>query len=175
MKNILLAFLIFIIFGIEKLEAENTPENTRVEDCDNTDFETDKPDYAETEEERMARLNQELMTALNQFDRCFETASETNSSQSSGASESSSTASNSASGNEPVESENNSLISLPDKNSIPIAENPGDNGSTQSNIPYDSTDDKTAKQLRQVANSETDPKLRDQYIEGYRIYKESLK
>ena len=42
------------------------------EECSNTNFEVSPPDYAETEEEKVLRLELELMLALEQFDSCLE-------------------------------------------------------------------------------------------------------
>lgn len=180
MKNILLMLMVFGSFGA--LGLDSTSNNS--EGCDNTNFEIDKPEYAETEEERVARLNQELMAALNQFDRCFDTlnksTSSSDSSKSNNSNSSSSIASNTASGNEPITTQEQPLNTAPDQNSInntsvPIEDIPGDNGSIPSDTPYDPSDDRTARQLWDEANATKDPKLRELYFDGYRKYKGAQK
>jgi hypothetical protein len=148
-----------------------------LDDCDNQDFESVKPDYAETEEERVERLNQQLMHALNQFDRCLEVVSNSLSSDTSevtNSGSSQSSASNSASGDEMVlqdiEPNSNPSIVSQKKDPTPLENISGDNGSTPKDIPDASKDDKTMKQMRREAEAAQDPELAKRYWDAFRVY-----
>ena len=164
-------FLLVLLFSIE------APSNI-LDECDNEDFDSNKPDYAETENERVERLNQELMAALNQFDRCLEAVNQSMSSSTSDASSkasSQSTASASASGTEEVKAKTQPLSNTSSNNpskqdSSPIEEMVGDNGSTPKDIPDASRDDLTMKQMRREAQAAQDPELAAVYWDAFREY-----
>ena len=158
--------------------------NLDVEECNSLDINYDEPIYAETEEERIIRMDQQLEALLNSFEECVEATnasfSETNSQSNNS---SSSAASNSASGNEIIPNKKED-----ESKTAPVAENTnnqentnqsntpddiakGDNGSIPKDIPDIATDDTTAKQLRAVATEEKDPILKASYWDAYRKYK----
>ncbi len=156
-------FYSFLVYSSSEIEDE----------CLNTDFEISPPDYAETEEEKVLRLEAELMLALEQFDSCLE-ALET-SAAASDSSSSSSSQSSSASGDEPQKSKSKTEeinANVIEENSQTLA---GDNGADPEDIPPDSTDDLTAAQMKAVARAEQDPATRERYWNAYRKYKESKK
>ena len=174
MKYYLLITLL-ITFGVENIKASIDDS----EECDNTNFESIKPTYAETEEERVMRLNKELIAALNQFDRCIEDVNNSvlnnSSSDASSNTPTNSFASNSAAGNEIVNKKNEPLEIKSNKivknDTLPIEDFSEDNGSTPKDIPDIASDDNTARQLRAVAEAEKDPELKAQYWDAYREYK----
>jgi len=134
------------------------------EECSNTNFEVSPPDYAETEEEKVLRLELELMLALEQFDSCLEQM------ENSVSSSSSSSQSSSASGDEPQESKNSTeaISNVNEENSEMVS---GDNGADPEDIPADSSDDLTAAQMKAVARAEKDPVIKERYWQAYRKYK----
>ena len=149
-----------------------------IEECNTSEIKYDEPLYAETEEERVIRMDQKLEELLNNFEECVEAAESSfseNNSQSSNSK--SSSASNSASGNEIIlnKQEEKSEISSIDgdtkDSNLPDDIVQGDNGSTPQDIPDISTDDTTAKQLRAVAEGEEDPYLKEIYWDAYWEYK----
>lgn len=134
------------------------------EGCSNTIFEVSPPDYAETEEEKVLRLEMELMLALEQFDSCLEKM------ENSISSSSSSSQSSSASGDEPQESKDSTVaISNVDQENSEVVS--GDNGADPEDIPPDTTDDLTAAQMKAVARTEKDPVMKERYWQAYRKYK----
>ena len=149
-----------------------------VEECNFSNTKNNEPNYAETEEERITRMDQELEALLNSFEECVAatdasfTAISSQSNDSSGSS-----ATNSASGSEiiPNKKEESSDIASAEggANNINPPDNivQGDNGSTPKDIPDIATDDTTARQLRAVAEGEKDPLLKEIYWDAYREYK----
>jgi len=149
-----------------------------VEECNFSNTKNNEPNYAETEEERITRMDQELEALLNSFEECVAatdasfTATSSQSNDSSGSS-----ASNSASGSEIIpnkkEESNNIASAEGGVNNINPPDNivQGDNGSTPKDIPDIATDDTTARQLRAVAEGEKDPLLKEIYWDAYREYK----
>ena len=140
------------------------------ENCQILDHSIGPPDYAETEEEKILRLEKELLLALEYYDGCLEIV-EANSS-------SSPSASGSAAGDQvqtPKSSSNETIDSVPADIS-PSKEGvdeviAGDNGDTPEDIPDDSTDDLTAAQMKAIARAEKDPVKREKYWDLYREYK----
>ncbi len=152
--------------------------NLNIEECNSVSIKYDEPDFAETEEERIIRMDLQLEALLNSFEECVQATNLSLSeiSNQSKSSESAS-ASNSASGSEIIietqdDASELASINVDEKDSI-IPENipQSDNGSTPKDIPDISTDDTTARQLRAVADSEKDPLLKDIYWDEYRKYK----
>jgi hypothetical protein len=140
-----------------------------VDKCSNTDFAISAPDYAETEEEKVLRLEQELLDALNQFDSCLEPISNSQSSSSA-----SSNASNSASGDEPLENMASQEPSSqePSSSTEPTQDTGSSkNGAIPEDIPSGVDDDVIAKQYRRVAEAETDPAMKRLYWDAYLDYK----
>ena len=134
-----------------------------------SDFAINAPDYAETEEEKVLRLEQELLDALSQFDSCLEPISNSVSSSSA-----SSNASNSASGDEPLESMASHEPSGQESynNKEPAQDIVSSrNGAIPEDIPSGADDDAIAKQYRRVAEAETDPALKRLYWDAYLDYK----
>ena len=152
--------------------------NSNLEECNSPDVEYGEPAFAETEEERIIRMDQQLEALLNSFEECVE-ATDASFSESSNQSNnsSSSSASNSASGNETIsnkkEETSNVAQVAESRNNTNSPDNivQGDNGSTPKDIPHAATDDTTAKQLRAVAQAEKDPLLKEIYWDEYRKYK----
>tara|TARA_Y100000590_G_scaffold460155_1_gene618838 strand:- start:8299 stop:8901 length:603 start_codon:yes stop_codon:yes gene_type:complete len=165
-------------------------------DCENDNFETTKPKYAETEEERVKRLEKELERALAQFDECLE---DTNSSEGSSNSRNNSSASSAPISGSKKDSQtkksiqsstvsgqqtaNNERKESSNKSSSTTTSISGEmkekdkkgfnskNGSTPEDIPIESDDDIVARQLRQLAMEEKDPVKKEEYWEKYREYK----
>lgn len=177
MRNIV--FLSFILALTFTSDAKSS--DFSLDECDTSDLKSSEPIYAETEEERLIRMDQDFIELLNQFEECVEA---TNSSFSSSNSQSSSTnaasnssASNTASGNETIpdqkeKTSENSSVNETEKNSdLPDNIVQGDNGSTPKDIPDIATDDTTAKQLRAEAEGTNDPELKALYWDAYRQYK----
>ena len=177
MRNFVFLSLIFGLIFSTHVESSDFI----VDECDTSDLKSSEPIYAETEEERLIRMDQDFIELLNQFEECVEA---TNSSFSSSNSQSSSTnaasnssASNTASGNETIpdqkeKTSENSSVNETEKNSdLPDNIVQGDNGSTPKDIPDIATDDTTAKQLRAEAEGTNDPELKALYWDAYRQYK----
>ena len=149
-----------------------------IEKCNSSEIKYDEPKYAETEEERIIRMDQKLEALLNNFEECVEaTESSFSESNNQSSNSKSSSASNSASGNEMIpnkQEEKSEILSVEgdtkDSN-LPDDIVQGDNGSTPKDIPDISTDDTTARQLRAVAEDEEDPYLKEIYWDAYREYK----
>ena len=169
-------FMLLIISLNNFTEEENISLSTI--DCDNTEFESTEPIYAETEEEKIRRLEKELEQALAQFDNCI--VEESKSLKESGGGGAAAFASTTASGEN--ESENlkessstpsTSIISdgdinLEEPNSRQLSSS---NGSIPKDVALINDDDIVATQLRELAMSEEDPNLRDQLWDKYREYK----
>ena len=137
------------------------------EECQILDHSISPPDYAETEEEKITRLETELFLALEYYDSCLE-AVESNTS-------SSSSASSSASGEQTQVSDSSSaesaLVNNPSSQEQLNQYIEGENGDTPEDIPDDSTDDVTAAQMKATARAEKDPEKREKYWNLYREYK----
>lgn len=176
MKNIFFsaAILTFFLFSLNSFSSSLIADT-----CSAKDVKNSEPNYAETEEERIIRMDEELEALLNSFEECVAaTDASFSASRSQSKTSSGSSASNSASGNEIIlnnkKEENSNVASVeggignisPPDNIIQ-----GDNGSTPKDIPDIATDDTTARQLRAVANNEKDPLLKEIYWDEYRKYK----
>jgi hypothetical protein len=165
----------FIVLAFYSPSSQSADFN--IEECNTSDFKSKEPIYAETEEERMIRMDQELIALLNQFEECVEATESSFSATSSQSTNSNSSASNSASGNEIIRDEKEqspevSPVSEDEKDSnLPDDDIKGDNGSTPKDIPDISTDDTTARQLRAEAEGTNDPVLKELYWDAYRQYK----
>jgi hypothetical protein len=152
-----------------------------IDECDTSDLKSSEPIYAETEEERLIRMDQDFIELLNQFEECVEATnssfSSSSSQSSSSNSSSNSSASNTASGNETIPdqkektSENSSVDETAKNSNLPDNIVQGDNGSTPKDIPDIATDDTTARQLRAEAEGTNNPELKKLYWDAYRQYK----
>jgi hypothetical protein len=144
-----------------------------VDECSNTNFEIIEPEYAETEEERVSRIEEELMAALNQFDGCLEEINQSKSISSS----SQSSQSSSAVGDEPTKIEEKSTESVTNErnyeNNVKSTEDfaISENGSIPKDIPEGTNDDTVARQMRATAMAEKDPEKKKLYWDLYREYK----
>jgi hypothetical protein len=177
MKNFV--FLTFILAFTYSSHAKSS--DFSIDECDASDLKSSEPIYAETEEERLIRMDQDLIELLNQFEECVEATNSSfssSSSQSSSAnSASNSSASNTASGNEIIPdqkekiSESSSVNETAKNSNLPDNIVQGDNGSTPKDIPDIATDDTTARQYRALANGANDPELKALYWDAYRQYK----
>jgi hypothetical protein len=169
----------FILFSFLYFYSNDSySSNLRIEECNSSKIKNDEPNYAETEEERIIRMDQQLETLLNNFEECIESTDASFSATSSQSNDSSgSSASNSASGNEAIPSKKEESSNIASVEGVSNNINPpddiiqGDNGSTPKDIPDIATDDTTARQLRAVAESEKDPLLKEIYWDEYRKYK----
>lgn len=171
-----LYFFILLISLNNFTEEENISLSTI--DCDNTEFESTEPIYAETEEEKIRRLEKELEQALAQFDNCI--VEESKSLEESGGGAAAASASTTASGENESENlkESSSTpstsimsdgdINLEESNSRQLSSS---NGSIPKDVALIDDDDIVATQLRELAMSEEDPNLRDQLWDKYREYK----
>ena len=171
-----LYFFILLISLNNFTEEENISLSTI--DCDNTEFESTEPIYAETEEEKIRRLEKELEQALAQFDNCI--VEESKSLEESGGGGAAASASTTASGENESENlkESSSTpstsimsdgdINLEESNSRQLSSS---NGSIPKDVALINDDDIVATQLRELAMSEEDPNLRDQLWDKYREYK----
>jgi len=175
-----LRFLLYFFIILISLNNFSEEENVSLSaiDCDNTEFGSTEPIYAETEEEKIRRLEKELEQALAQFDNCI--VEESTSLKESGGGGAAASASTTASGEN--ESENlkessstpsTSIISdgdfnLEESNSRQISSS---NGSIPKDVVLIDDDDIVATQLRELAMAEEDPNLRDQLWDKYREYK----
>ena len=171
-----LSVLILLISFNNSSEEENISLSTI--DCDNTEFASDEPIYAETEEEKIRRLEKELEQALTQFDNCV--VEESKDLEESGGGGAAGSASTTASGEDKSENFEDSSSASPtstisdgddglDKSNSPQVNS--SNGSIPKDIPLKKDDDIVARQLRELALSEKDPALRDQLWDKYREYK----
>lgn len=152
--------------------------NLYIEECNVSNTQNNRPNYAETEEERITRMDQQLENLLNSFEECIAATDMSFSASSSQSNDSSSSsASNSASGNETIPNNKEEISNIDSveggsRNTYPADEMiQNDNGSTPKDIPDIATDDTTARQLRAVAESEKDPLLKEVYWDAYREYK----
>ena len=171
-----LYFFILLISLNNFTEEENISLSTI--DCDNTEFESTEPIYAETQEEKIRRLEKELEQALAQFDNCI--VEESTSLKESGGGGAAASASTTASGENESENlkESSSTpstsimsdgdINLEESNSRQLSSS---NGSIPKDVALINDDDIVATQLRELAMSEEDPNLRDQLWDKYREYK----
>jgi hypothetical protein len=142
------------------------------EECSNTDFDSSKPAYAETEEERVERLEGELMLALSQFDGCLEIMQRNQSIGSSSQSSQSNSAEGDEKGKEQEKSsENQPNTKYDEAKEADMDEVTGDNGAIPKDIPADSTDDIIAAQMKLVARAEKDPVKNKEAWDRYREYK----
>ena len=172
-----LYFFILLISLNNFTEEENISLSTI--DCDNTEFESTEPIYAETEEEKIRRLEKELEQALTQFDNCIVEESKSLK-ESGGGGGAAASASTTASGENESENlkESSSTpstsimsdgdINLEESNSRQLSSS---NGSIPKDVALINDDDIVATQLRELAMSEEDPNLRDQLWDKYREYK----
>lgn len=162
MKKFLVVTSLFIAFCAFSSSYE--------ENCQIVDHSIDPPDYAETEEEKILRLEEELLLALQYYDGCLEIVEATPSS------------SPSASGSAKGEQVQTSKSSYEETTDSVLADDSssnegndelitGDNGDTPEDIPEDSTDDLTAAQMKATARAEKDPVMREKYWDLYRKYK----
>jgi len=177
MRNFAFLSLIFaLIFSSHAKSSDFS-----IDECDTSDLQSSEPIYAETEEERLIRMDQDFIELLNQFEECVEATNSSFSSSSSQSSSSNSTsnssASNTASGNETIldqkekTSENSSVDETAKNSNLPDNIVQGDNGSTPKDIPDIATDDTTARQLRAEAEGTNNPELQALYWDAYRQYK----
>ena len=179
MKSLRFSLYFFIILiSLNNFSEEDNVSLSAI-DCDNTEFESTEPIYAETEEEKIRRLEKELEQALAQFDNCIVEESKSLK-ESGGGGAAAASASTTASGEN--ESENlkessstpsTSIISdgdinLEEPNSRQLSSS---NGSIPKDVALINDDDIVATQLRELAMSEEDPNLRDQLWDKYREYK----
>ena len=175
MKNTFFSALILILF---LFSIHSFSSSLNVDECSADDVQYAEPNYAETEEERIIRMDQQLEALLNSFEDCVAATdasfSETNSQSNNS---SSSSASNSATGNETIPNKKEETANIASVEGDTDNINPpnnivqGDNGSTPKDIPDITTDDTTARQLRAVAENEKDPLLKEVYWDAYREYK----
>ena len=172
-KSLIKPIVLLLFFSLNSFSS-----NLNVKECASSDRKYDQPDYAETEEERIIRIDQQLAALLNSFEECVEATNLSLSEMSNHSNNSSSaSASNSASGNEVIpnkkeQAENISSVEVDaKKTNLPDDIVTGDNGSTPKDIPDISSDDTTARQLRAVAEEEEDPVLKEIYWDAYREYK----
>ena len=166
------------IFILLSYSPNSYSSNLNVEECNPSDIQYDEPNYAETEEERIIRMDQQLEALLNSFEECVAATdasfSETNSQSNKS---SSSSASNSATGNETIPNKKEETANIASVEGDTDNINPpnnivqDDNGSIPKDIPDIATDDTTARQLRAVAENEKDPLLKEVYWDAYREYK----
>ena len=174
-----LRFLVYFFILLISINNFSEEENISLSsiDCDNTDFESTEPIYAETEEEKIIRLEKELEQALTQFDNCI--IEESKSSEASGGGGAASASTTASGENESKNSGGSSGTSF-----APIVSDGGINlegsdsvqsssssGSIPKDIPLKKDDDIVAQQLRELAMDEKDPKLREQLWDKYREYK----
>ena len=160
MKTFILSLFLFTAFYAYTSAYEN---------CEIMDHSISPPDYAETEEEKILRLERELLLALEYYDGCLEVV-EASSSSSPSASASAAGEQVQASSSATDESAN----TIPVENSTSEGFNEllvGENGDTPEDIPEDSTDDLTAAQMKATARAEKDPVQREKYWDLYREYK----
>ena len=177
MSNFVFLSLIFALIFSSHVETSDFI----IDECDTSVLKSSEPIYAETEEERLIRMDLDFIELLNQFEECVEATnssfSSSNSQSSSANSASNSTASNTASGNETIPDqkektvESSSVEKTAENSNLPDNIIQGDNGSTPKDIPDIATDDTTAKQLRAEAQGTDDPELKALYWDAYRQYK----
>lgn len=175
MKNTFFSAVILTLF---LFSIHSFSSSLNVDECSAYDVQYDEPNYAETEEERIIRMEQQLEALLNSFEECVAATdasfSETNSQSNKS---SSSSASNSATGNETIPNKKEETVNIASVEGDTDNINPpnnivqGDNGSIPKDIPDIATDDTTARQLRAVAENEKDPVLKEVYWDAYREYK----
>ena len=71
MKSLRFSLYFFIILISLNNFSEEENVSLSAIDCDNTEFGSTEPIYAETEEEKIRRLEKEFEQALAQFDNCI--------------------------------------------------------------------------------------------------------
>ena len=140
-------------------------ETVEEEACEFLEPDYSLPKFAETEEERTLRLEKELFLALNQFDECLESRS--NSSQALEEDSAQSSNSQTEEQNETKSDQNESIEVSKERD----AKESTDNGSSQNNSNNFKNDDIVATQLRQLAEEEKDPELKKKYWDKYYEYK----
>ena len=97
-KSLIKPIVLLLFFSLNSFSS-----NLNVKECASSDRKYDQPDYAETEEERIIRMDQQLEALLNSFEECVEATNLSLSEMSNHSNNSSSaSASNSASGNEVI-------------------------------------------------------------------------
>ena len=170
-------YLLILLISLNNFSEEENVSLSAI-DCDNTEFGSTKPIYAETEEEKIRRLEKEFEQALAQFDNCI--VEESKSSEESGGGGAAASASTTASGEnnsessaEPSSASSTSAVSdgdinLEEPNSRQLSSS---NGSIPKDVALIDDDDIVATQLRELAMSEEDQNLRDQLWDKYREYK----
>ena len=178
MKSLRFSLYFFILLISLNNFSEEENVSLSAIDCDNTEFGSTEPIYAETEEEKIRRLEKELEQALAQFDNCI--VEDSKSSEESGGGGAAASASTTASGEnnsessaEPSSASSTSAVSdgdinLEEPNSRQLSSS---NGSIPKDIALIDDDDIVATQLRELAMSEEDPNLRAQLWDKYREYK----
>ena len=178
MKSLRFSLYFFILLISLNNFSEEENVSLSAIDCDNIEFGSTEPIYAETEEEKIRRLEKELEQALAQFDNCI--VEESKSSEESGGGGAAASASTTASGENESENlkESSSTpstsimsdgdINLEESNSRQISSS---NGSIPKDVVLIDDDDIVARQLRELAMAEEDPNLRDQLWDKYREYK----
>jgi hypothetical protein len=178
MKSLRFSLYLFILLISLNNFSEEENVSLSAIDCDNTEFGSTEPIYAETEEEKIRRLEKELEQALAQFDNCI--VEESKSSEESGGGGAAASASTTASGEnnsessaEPSSASSTSAVSdgdinLEEPNSRQLSSS---NGSIPKDVALIDDDDIVATQLRELAMSEEDQNLRDQLWDKYREYK----
>jgi len=68
MRNFAFLSLIFaLIFSSHAKSSDFS-----IDECDTSDLQSSEPIYAETEEERLIRMDQDFIELLNQFEECVE-------------------------------------------------------------------------------------------------------
>ena len=179
MKSLRFSLYFFILLISLNNFSEEENVSLSAIDCDNTEFGSTEPIYAETEEEKIRRLEKELEQALAQFDNCI--VEESKSSEESGgggaaAASASTTASGENESENLKESSSTPSTSITSDGDINLEEpNSRQLSSSSGSIPKDvaliDDDDIVATQLRELAMSEEDPNLRDQLWDKYREYK----
>lgn len=180
MKSLRFSLYFFIILiSLNNFSEEDNVSLSAI-DCDNTEFESTEPIYAETEEEKIRRLEKEFEQALAQFDNCIVEESKSLKESGGGGGAAAASASTTASGENESENlkESSSTpstsimsdgdINLEESNSRQLSSS---NGSIPKDVALINDDDIVATQLRELAMSEEDPNLRDQLWDKYREYK----
>ena len=151
-------------------------------DCENEDFKNETPSYALTEEEKVQRLDTELIYALNKFDECIENKNKSLATSSNNASSSASRSSFGENSTASIQEKENSSkpqnTQTLESNNAPLQSGQnqpsidGDGSISEGDIEsnYDD-DDIVARQLREAAMAEEDEAIRELLWERYRDYK----
>ena len=178
MKSLRFSLYFFILLISLNNFSEEENISLSAIDCDNTEFGSTEPIYAETEEEKIRRLEKELEQALAQFDNCIVEDSKSSEESGGGAAAASASTTASAENNSESSAESSSAsstsavsdgdINLEEPNSRQLSSS---NGSIPKDVALIDDDDIVATQLRELAMAEEDPNLRDQLWDKYREYK----